>query len=211
MLRHEGQAAALVALSPDVREKVAPAILTPQIASAIDRIYSGEAELIEWAVLTTVVHDYALPEDLAARLRDALLRTDLVSLHKKNSNAALLAAMFAAQHAARLGSDVVSQVRSQLLALAKTWGEMPSASAAEVEQAANVLISAAFYLIDRGGGDSHEINRFATIAQLVEEMVQMWAALIERCQSLVDRLVDGLPNSDSRWLWQLQIKLRAMH
>jgi hypothetical protein len=87
---------------------------------------------------------------------------------------------------------------------------MPSAPANEVEQAANVLISAAFYLVDRSGGDLRDGNRFATIAQLIDEMVQSWPTLVDRCQFLVDKLVEGLPNADSRWLWQLQIKLRAM-
>jgi hypothetical protein len=210
ILRHEGQSAAVLALSPDQRERFAPATLMPQVVAAIDRIQSGEAELTEWGVLTTIVHDNALPEDVAPRLRDALLRADFVSLHKKNSTAALLAVMFSAQHASRIGADVVGHVRSQLLALVDAWRETPSASANEVEQAANVLISAAFYLVDRTGGDSQDGDRFATIAQLLDEMVQSWPALVDRCQFLVDRLVDGLPNADSRWLWQLQVKLRAM-
>jgi hypothetical protein len=209
ILRYEGRTSALLALSPDLRERFAPATLMPQVVAAIDRIQSGEAELTEWGVLTTVIHDYALPEEVAPRLRDALLRADLVLLHKKNSTASLLAAMFAAQHAGRLGPDVVAHIRAQLLALIGAWREMPSAPA-NVEQAANVLISAAFYLVDRSGGDSRDGNRFATIAQLIDEMVQSWPTLVDRCQFLIDKLVEGLPNADSRWLWQLQIKLRAM-
>jgi tetratricopeptide (TPR) repeat protein len=208
--RYEGQTAALLALSPDLRERFAPATLMPQVVAAIDRIQSGEAELTEWGVLNAVVHDYALPEDVAPRLRDAILRVDFVRLHKGSSAAALLAAIFAAQHAGRLGVDVARHIRSQLLALVGAWREMPSASAKEVEQAANVLISAAFYLVDRSEGDSQEGNRFGAIAQLLDEMVQSWPALVERCQFLIDKLVDGLPNADSRWLWQFQVKLRAM-
>jgi hypothetical protein len=210
ILRHEGHTAALLAFSSELKERFAPATLMPQVVAAIDRIQSGEAELTEWGVLSTVVHDYPLPEDVAPRLRDALLRTDFVSLQKKNSSAPLLAAIFAAQHAARLGPEVVAHIRSQLLALVGAWREMPSAPANEVEQAGSVLISAAFYLVDGSGDGSQDDSRFAQIAQLVDEMVQSWPALVERCQFLVDKLVDGLPNFDSRWLWQLQIKLRAM-
>ena len=80
ILRNEGRTSVLLALSPDLRVRFAPTTLMPQVVAAIDRIQSGEADLTEWGVLTTVVHDYALSVPTpVARSADRILTTDNLS------------------------------------------------------------------------------------------------------------------------------------
>lgn len=151
---------------------------------------------------------YSLPTELGPILREGLLATDLLALHRKDANAALIAAIVSAQHAVALGPDVGAHVRVQLLALAGEWNRRSDASEDEIERAANVFVSAAFYLL--GTEIRSDDNRFQRVAELLYQLVQMWPAIVNRCQFLVDRLVEGLPNPDSRFFWQVQVKLRSV-
>ena len=82
-----------------------------------------------------VVHDDPIPGDLAERMRKGLLMLDLEALHEKDRPTALVAALWSAQHAAALGDDVLSHVRSQLIALATVRGrESPQPSQNDVEE-----------------------------------------------------------------------------
>lgn len=208
ILRHDGHAAWLSVFTPGLQERLSLATLRPQIVAAIDAIRSGQADLAEWFALNAIVHEAPFPGDLVPALREALLRTDLALLHRKNSHAGLLAAIVSAQHAGRLDHDVIDHMRAQLVALAKTWSQDLSRPASEVEHAGGVLLSAAFYLFSRAETDG-SVRRYACVAQLLDEMVKQWPTLLDRSQLLVDRLIEGLPNADARWLWQLQVKLRA--
>ena len=77
------------------------------------------------------------------------------------------------------------------------------------DQAKEMILSAAFQLF-ADSEEGHGASRFAQIAPVLEELVAEWPALADSCQSFVDRLIEGLPTADSRWLWQLQVKLRAL-
>jgi hypothetical protein len=72
----------------------------------------------------------------------------------------------------------------------------------------DALLSATLYLYSQG--DSNEERRLSEVAKLADDLVQQWPSLLDKCQGLVNRLVEGLPNKDSRWFWQLQVKLRAL-
>ena len=197
-------------LTDELRETVRPEVLRPQMSAAAEAIRSGKAGLTEWAFMHAVVDDDPVPRDLSECLREGLLMLDLRALQEKDRTAALLAAVWSAQHAAALGDDVLSHVRSQLIALAEGANrEIPQPRHGDVERAEQMtLLSAALYLYgrwdsSRGGG------RFDKIGELLDRMVHYWPSLIDQTRLLVERLVDGLPNSESRWLWRLQVKLRA--
>ena len=71
-----------------------------------------------------------------------------------------------------------------------------------------MLLSAAMCLYcksDSSGGG----GRFAKIGELLDSLIDRWPALIEQSHRFVETLIDGLPNSESRWLWRLQVKLRG--
>ena len=67
-----------------------------------------------------------------------------------------------------------------------------------------MLLSAAMCLYcnsDSSGGG----GRFAKIGELLDNLIDRWPALIEQSHRFVETLIDGLPNSESRWLWRLQV------
>ena len=104
------------------------------------------------------------------------------------------------------GDDTAS---FELCHLATVRGqESPQLSQNDIEGSGQMLLSAAMCLYCRsdssGGG-----GRFAKIGELLDSLTDRWPALIEQGHRFVETLIDGLPNSESRWLWRLQVKLRA--
>ena len=68
------------------------------------------------------------------------------------------------------------------------------------------LLSAAFYLYSRGVS----ANRYLEIANLLSEISRRWPEIALHSKKMVDRLVEEIPNSDSRHLWKLQVELRRL-
>ena len=209
ILCRDGRLGWLSVLTDDLREQVRPEVLRPQVTAAVDSICSGNGGPTEWGVVAIVVHDDPIPSNLSDRMRKGLLMLDLDALHEKDRSTALVAALWSAQHAAALGDDVLSHVRSQLIALATVRGrESPQLSQNDVEESGQMLLSAVMCLYCKsdssvGGG------RFAKIGELLDSVIDRWPALREQGHRFVETLIDGLPNSESRWLWRLQGKLRA--
>jgi hypothetical protein len=208
ILRRDGYAGWLRVLTPELSARFAPEVLRAQASAAIEGIQSRSAGLSEWMAVHTILHDHPAPATLSGGLRAGILAIDLVQLRVTNAHAALIAATFASQHAGRLGQDVVTHVRQQLLSLAAAIAEERGRSPEEVESVQQVLLSAAFYLYGHPVATEGE-SRFFWIGGLLSDLVDRCPGLVEGCQYLVDRLVDGLPNADSRWLWRLQVQLRA--
>ena len=100
-------------------------------------------------------------------------------------------------------------LRSTQRLLATVRGrESPQLSQNDVEESGQMLLSAVMCLYcksDSSGGG----GRFAKIGELLDSVIDRWPALIEQGHRFVETLIDGLPNSESRWLWRLQVKLRA--
>ena len=209
ILCRDGRRGWLSVLTDELREKLRPEVLRSQLAEAADVIRSGSAGFTEWGFVQMVVADDPVPSDLSVRLREGLLTLDLGTLHEKDRLAALLAASWSSQHATAFGEDVLSHVRSQLIALATVRSrEKPQPSQDDVEHAGQTLLSAALDLYGRLDSSGRG-GRFAKIGELLDDLVHRWPALIDQSQVLVDRLVEGLPNRESRGLWRLQVKLRG--
>ena len=210
ILCRDGRSEWLSVLTDELRQQVHPEVLRAQVAAAANAIRSQTAGRTEWGLMHAVVADDPVPSDLLECLQEGLLMLDLSALHEKDRTAALLAATWSAKHASVFGSDAVSHVRSQLISLATVRNqECLKLGPANVDrEAQTTLLSAAFYLYGRlepreGSG------RFKEIAELLDSLVDCWPLLVDECHQLIERLVDGLPNRESRWLWRLQIKLRA--
>jgi hypothetical protein len=209
ILRYDGRASWLSVFTSALQNEISPSELRSHLVSAIEGIRSGQAELAEWVFVRGTLSDDPVPDELTASLREALLATNFVFLHEKNPHAAILAAIVSTQHAGRLGKDVVDHVRGQLVALVQTMAKEKKESSENIEHARETLVSATFYLyslIDLDGTG----RRIEEIARLLEELAHYWPAFLENSHSFIERLVEGLPNKDSRWLWKLQIKLRTL-
>ena len=210
ILCRDGRSEWLSVLTGELRQQMRPEVLRSQVTVAAKAIRSRTAGRTEWGLMHAVVDDDPIPRDLIECLQEGLLRLDLSALHQKDRIAALLAATWSAKHACRFGSDVVSHVRSQLISLATVRNqECLQPGRANVDrETQTTLLSAAFYLYGRL--ESREgSGRFEEIAELIDRLVNCWPLLVDESHQLIERLVDGLPNCESRWLWRLQIKLRA--
>lgn len=191
-------------ITPDLAGRVNPATLLSQVEAALAAIPTGELKHA-WVVLRAVVNDQVLPDHLVDGVRAAVDSLDLVALGRDDVQVATTAAVFAAQHAGRLGAASVDRVRGQLVELAR---ECERARVSD-EHALQVLLSCPFYLFNEAGSDEAG-SRFKRIADLLEEILNEWPVTRHRAQYLLDRLVEGLPGEQARFLWGLQVKLRAL-
>jgi hypothetical protein len=127
-------------------------------------------------------------------------------LFEKNPSLGIVALGFATQHAAHLGVDILERVRKELLVVAGAFARNESLEPRIAADLHSAVVSAAFYLYSRGACT----NRYERVAALLEELVTTWPSVVGHCKKMVDMLVDGLPNSESRLLWRLQVKMRAI-
>jgi hypothetical protein len=74
------------------------------------------------------------------------------------------------------------------------------------EKVKGQLLSATFYLYSRG----MSANRYLEIANLLSEINRRWPEIALDSKKMVDRLVEEIPNSNSRHLWKLQVELRRL-
>jgi hypothetical protein len=204
-LRSEGNVNWNSILAPSLLKNIVPSRDLSNLGDAVAHVGSGD-ENDGWLTLQAVIRDQSIPTELKDAIRKTLLEIDLVSLFEKNPNIATIALAFATQHAAHLGLDVIERVRKELVALAETIAQKAPPEPGEGPDLHGAIVSAAFYLYSRGGGD----NRYEMIAALLEDLVARWPGLAGHCKKMVDMLVDGLPNGESRLLWRLQVKLRAI-
>lgn len=194
-------------LTAEVRHQLQPETLRSEVDSALDRIRAGESSVRDWGVVHAVIGDSRVGPPLRTSLEQAITATDFVKLHSADKQTALLALSIAAGQAVGIGSAAAAHVRAAVLALAAVYSAaFPDGETGD--QAKEMILSAAFQLF-ADSEESHGASRFAQIAPLLEELVVEWPALADSCQSFVDRLIEGLPTAHSRWLWQLQVKLRA--
>ncbi len=170
-----------------------------------EQLMNGGDPLL-WAHLHSVVKTGKIPEDAQADMRTLLQMSDLASLYTTSPNIAPLALAFAASHAGELGQDIVAKVRRELLQLAKESNSHDDrARAMKME---DMTLSAALYLYrDAASPDSP----FRLIGDLWLELVQISPRCGDLCRGITDRLIEALPNADSRHLWKLQVYLRSVN
>jgi hypothetical protein len=194
-------------LAAEVHDQLQPGTLRSELNSALDRIRSGESSVRDWGIVHAVVGDSRVELPLRSSLEQAITATDFAKLHDADKQTALLALTIAAEQAVGVGSAATAHVRGAVLTLAGMY-RAAFLDGETGDQAKEMILSAAFQLF-ADSEESHGASRFAQITPLLEELVAEWPALADSCQSFVDRLIEGLPTADSRWLWQLQVKLRA--
>jgi tetratricopeptide (TPR) repeat protein len=205
LIRVEGDASWLAILTLPLVELITASRSSSALGEITRTVRFGEGD-VGWVTLQAVLRDFPIPKELESGIREALLDLDLVALNDKNPDAKLLALTFAAQHAGQLGSDVVDGFRAKLLVLTENYAEKERQGPAPDDRAAGGLVSAAFYLYSRGQTD----GRYIAIAKLLHELMLRWPTLTSSCRIMIDRLVEGLPNADSRTLWKLQVQLRSI-
>ena len=210
ILSRDGRPGWLSVLTDELREQVRAEVLRSHVTAAAQAIRSGTAGHTEWGLMCTVVDDDPVADEQSEHVREGLRILDLCAVHQENRRAALLAAVWSAQHASDCGGDVLSHVRSQLVALvAARSGETPQSGRDNVDSSEEMmLLSAALYLYGRLD-PSEGRGRFAEIGELIDNITECSPTLVDQSHQLIERLVDGLPSRESRWLWQIQVKLRA--
>jgi hypothetical protein len=133
------------------------------------------------------------------------LASDLVALYNTSPHTAPLALSFAASHAGELGQDIVDNVRCTLLELASESISQPESSRASKKE--EMILSAALYLYrDMTSAESP----FRLVGELWLELAKISRVCADLSRGMVDRLIEALPNSDSRHLWKLQVYIRSV-
>jgi hypothetical protein len=54
------------------------------------------------------------------------------------------------------------------------------------------------------------VDRYRELASLMSQIIQRWPEIASYAKIMVDRLVEEIPNSDSRHFWRLQVELRRL-
>jgi tetratricopeptide (TPR) repeat protein len=171
----------------------------------VEQLMNGGEPLL-WAHLHSVVKTGKIPEDAKADMRTLLQTCDLVSLYVVSPDVAPLALAFAASHAGELGQNIVEKVRRELLQLANELSSLDEPACGMKME--DMILSAALYLY-RGTADFE--SPFQPIGYLWLELAQISSRCADLCRGMADRLVEALPNADSRHLWGLQVYLRSVN
>ena len=204
-LRPEGGGSWDSVLASSLLENIESFRNLSNLTEALEHLGSGD-DNDGWLALQAVIRDLPIPTSLQEPVRNALLHIDLVPLFEKNPSLGIVALGFATQHAAHLGVDILERVRKELLVVAGAFARNESLEPRIAADLHSAVVSAAFYLYSRGACT----NRYERVAALLEELVTTWPSVVGHCKKMVDMLVDGLPNSESRLLWRLQVKMRAI-
>jgi hypothetical protein len=156
-----------------------------------------------WLALFSVVSDLPVPTELTEDVRQALLRADFHKLYERDPKVAMLAIAFAAQHAAHFDKDVIEKTRGWLLEFADAFHGRGLTTEEPVK---GQLLSAAFSLYSR----ETSVDRYRELAGLISQIIQRWPEIASYAKIMVDRLVEEIPNSDSRHFWRLPVELRRL-
>jgi tetratricopeptide (TPR) repeat protein len=189
-------------------------ILEPQVVANVSAFHSSSnlRALIDaggfedgndvWLALLAVVGDLPVPTELSEDVREALLRADYLKLCERDAKIGMLAIAFAAQHAAHFGREVIEKVRGWLPKLAEAFQRRGETE----EEVKGQLLSAAFSLYSREVND----DRYRELAKVTAQIIQRWPGIAPYAKIMVDRMVEEIPNGDSRHLWRLQVELRRL-
>jgi hypothetical protein len=189
-------------------------ILEPQVVANVSAFHSTsnlqaliDAGGIEdrndvWLALLAVIGDLPIPTQLAEAIREAMLRADYLKLCERDATIGMLAIAFAAQHAAHFGREVVEKIRDWLPQLAEAFQRRDGTEEAVKGQ----LLSAAFSLYSREAN----VERYRELAKVTAQIVQRWPEIASYAKIMVDRMVEEMPNADSRHLWRLHVELRRL-
>jgi hypothetical protein len=189
-------------------------ILEPQVIANVSAFHSTSnlRALIDsggiedrndvWLALLAVIGDLPVPTELAEDTREAILGADYLKLCERDVKIGMHAIAFAAQHAAHFGGEVIEKVRGWLPQLAEAFQRRGVTEEAVKGQ----LLSAAFSLYSREGN----VERYRELAKVTAQIVQRWPEIASYAKIMVDRLVEEIPNADSRHLWRLQVELRCL-
>ena len=194
----------LSALDDDTRS-LCLAARHPDTPKQITEQLMSDGDPILWAHLHSVVKTGKIPADAKEDMRALLVASDLGALYKTSPQIASLALSFAASHAGELGQDIVDKVRRTLLELASESTAQPESSRASRKE--EMMLSAALYLYrDMASAESP----FHLIGELWLELAKISRVCADLSRAMIDRLIEALPNADSRHLWRLQVYIRSV-
>ena len=194
----------LLALDDDTRS-LCLAARHPDTPKQIAEQLMNGGDPILWAHLHSVVKTGKIPPDAKEDMRALLLASDLGALYNTSPQIASLALSFAASHACELGQDIVDKVRRTLLELASESTSKPESSRASRKE--EMMLSAALYLYrDMASAESP----FRLIGELWLELAKISRVCADLSRGMIDRLIEALPNGDSRHLWRLQVYIRSV-
>ena len=54
------------------------------------------------------------------------------------------------------------------------------------------------------------VDRYRELAKATAQIILRWLAIASYAKIMVDRMVQEIPNGDSRHLWRLQVELRRL-
>jgi tetratricopeptide (TPR) repeat protein len=195
----------LSALDDDTRS-LCLAARHPDTPKQIAEQLMNGGDPILWAHLHSVVKTGKIPDDAKEDMRTLLLTSDLGTLYNTSPHTAPLALSFAASHAGELGQGIVDKVRRTLLELASESTSQPESSRASKKE--EMILSAALYLYR---GMTSAESPFRLIGELWLELARISHVCADLSRGMVDRLIEALPNSDSRHLWKLQVYIRSVN
>jgi hypothetical protein len=159
---------------------------------------------IHWAHLHAVLRNGTIPEEAHDSFRALFLEADFEKLRTDRPELAPLALTFASMHAHTLGVHVVDKVRSDILKMVRT--EPPAQISRRERNSEDIILSAAYYLYRRSTPQERQYEQTSAIWR---ELVELRPTLAGSCQQIVNRLIEALPNRQSRYLWKLQVFLRS--
>ncbi|WP_348270072.1 hypothetical protein P8936_06485 [Edaphobacter paludis] len=159
---------------------------------------------IHWAHLHAVLRNGTIPEEAHDSFRALFLEADFEKLRTDRPELAPLALTFTSMHAHTLGVQVVDKVRSDILKMVRT--EPPAQTSRRERNSEDIILSAAFYLYRRSTPQERQYEQTSAIWR---ELVEVRPELAGSCQQIVNRLIEALPNRQSRYLWKLQVFLRS--
>jgi hypothetical protein len=199
-------------VGPNEAQLMSSASLRQMTASAIELLkYDPGSELV-WVVLSAVLSDFPVYEDLRDQLKAVLSSIDLDALCSANPFSGFLAVRIAAVQAAQMTDDGLrATVESALLKIAARLGDgnlEVSAGGAPVsaaDQAVNLL--EATLRITHSHADASENS--GALARLLIKIADASPFVAAWLKVAAQRLVWDLPVEQLQGMWRLALELRA--
>ncbi len=194
------------------------ASLHAAVQGALGRLAADKGDTSSWDCVRMILRDLPPYEDVADDLREVLQDTDLVSLLEHDGAAGVGAMLVAAQQIDNYNdADLRRHLREQVLRVAAWFAaHIPNAhpigsSSRTGDDGGSAHVHIVLLLamwVSLGAATTEE--RVRQFAQLLNELVDTWEAVLPIGYAIVRRLRDELPALDARHLASVLLRLRAL-
>ncbi len=196
----------------EVSESVSSASLHGVVSRALDVLKYDVASQYAWVVVTSIVCDLPIHEDLREELRAILFAVDLEALWSRDAFSGYLAIRFAAGQVAHIDDcalrasveEALVKIAHHLDGLGKRQNQL--SAPVSIEDHAINLIDAALRIAHYPGEEQKTSTRSA---QLLIKLLNASSAVSESVRSTAPRLVWELPARQLHGMWQVELELRA--